>query len=105
MRKYPPNLYTIEIAFGPDELFAKSYLSTDAAGESLRNLLPRMNRSNGAISFIRLWHHNTIISSYTAKPPPIKYIPEPDSDGVRRIPEHGVKHRVIPIKPKPVNKI
>lgn len=94
MNKYPPNLYTVEICFGADLFFGKSFLNADLAGDALRDLIPRMNKSGGAISFIRLWHHNTIISSYAAKIEPKRMPPPPDSDGIRRIPEHGTKSRV-----------
>ena len=96
-RKYPGHLHTVEINFGPDvPMFFDHYSSPDIAQAILRNLVAKMNKSAGQIAFIRHWHKGKIISSHTAKPPPVVWQPLPDPDGVKRYPERGKRAKPPP---------
>lgn len=87
--KYPPQLYTVEVYFGPEvEPFFRSYSDPAKAGQDLRVLKAKMLGSNASISALRMWHNNKLMSQYIATPPRPRWIhvPAPDADGITRIP-------------------
>lgn len=93
MAKYPNHLYTVVIDFGPAiPNFQQHFVDGIKAAKIFSHLKDKMNKTGGqCIDRISVWHKDKLVSTCTAKPPPVVWLPPPDADGVRRIPEHGAK--------------
>lgn len=89
----PSSLHTIVVDFGPNvPNFQQHFTDPKRAGEALRTLISKMTKSAGTcIEGLQMWHRGAMISSYRANPPKPVWIPPKDADGVRRIPERGLK--------------
>lgn len=101
--KYPPHLFTLEWHLSspssvlpvlhfyyPDESIARGVLQA---------AISNMNRSNGSIERIRLWHRNTLLATVSpnAGPSP-KPLPPRDLNGIRHL---AAKSRQITRSPTP----
>lgn len=87
-----PKLHTVIIEFGSGIPSAQLHFTDpERAGKALRALISKMNAGakHQIIESLQLWHQGALISTYRANPPPTVWLPPPDSDGVRRIPEAG----------------
>lgn len=95
MSKYPSHLHTIVVYFGPNVPPMQQHHSDRlAAGRILSTLVARMKATEGrCIERIELWHRNSLTSSYIANPPNAVWLPPKDANGVRHIPEGGLKRR------------
>lgn len=89
--KYPPHLFTLEWHLAspsnvlpilhhyyPDEALARAVMQA---------AISNMNRANGSIERIRLWHRNSLLATVSpnAGPSP-KPLPPRDLNGIRHIP-------------------
>lgn len=98
MAKYPNHLYTVVIDFGPAiPAFQQHFVDPIKAAKIFSLLKDRANKTDGqCIERLTVWHKDKMVSSHTPKPPPVVWLPPPDEDGVRRIPEHGKRPRRLP---------
>lgn len=96
--KYPPHLYTIVVDFGPNIApFQQHHADQGRASRVLAELRTRMTKTEGrCIEKLQLWHKGAIVSTYAANPPMATWLPPPDADGIRRIPEKGRKPKRLP---------
>lgn len=87
------SLHTIVVDFGPAvPNFQQHFTDPKRAGEALRVLISKMTKTaGGCIEGLQMWHRGAMISSYRANPPKPVWIPPRDADGIRRIPEAGIR--------------
>ena len=95
MTKYPPHLFTIVIDFGPAiPSFQQHFADETKALRTMQYLKDKALKAKGVcIEAIRLWHNNALISSFVPNPPPPVWLPPPDENGVRHIPEYGKRSK------------
>lgn len=89
--KYPPHLFTIEWHLSSPSnvlpVLHHYYPDEPLARAVLQAAITNMNKSNGSIERLRLWHRGSLLATVSPNSGPTpKPLPPRDPDGVRHLP-------------------